>query len=252
VGGAAGRAREEDDIHRVTDPEPLAVPRRLSDNFDPGDLSLWETVQGGEINGACGAVTGEALCFDGEPSRCVRRTSTSGLSLDWVRVPDRRLPTFPARGWAGPPCRCFENQPCCLGSAFVVAALTRGEVVWAGGRAQPWGATTCRVGAPNPVRIQAGGDDGDGQYRGWARALQYAHAGGRSTCGCRTRAQDVGRTMEGKEYYITHCTEVPQQTTGRGAGGGCGRHCCWLQPWRGVAELVEVAQRVAERREARE
>jgi hypothetical protein len=50
-------------------------------------------------------------------------------------------------------------------------------------------------------------------------------------------------------HTVLRCHNKRQE---EGPGGGCGRHCCWLQPWRGVAELVEGAQRVAERREARE
>jgi hypothetical protein len=41
----AERARVHDASARMSDPEPTAVPRRLWDDFDPGDLTLWEAVQ---------------------------------------------------------------------------------------------------------------------------------------------------------------------------------------------------------------
>eukprot|EP00854_Cymbomonas_tetramitiformis_P019529 gene19529-23355_t len=46
-------------------------PLRREDTFDPGYPEMWEKVSGGSVNLACGSISGEALCLNGESERYV-------------------------------------------------------------------------------------------------------------------------------------------------------------------------------------
>eukprot|EP00242_Pyramimonas_sp_CCMP2087_P011206 CAMPEP_0198213916 /NCGR_PEP_ID=MMETSP1445-20131203/35304_1 /TAXON_ID=36898 /ORGANISM="Pyramimonas sp., Strain CCMP2087" /LENGTH=175 /DNA_ID=CAMNT_0043888785 /DNA_START=35 /DNA_END=558 /DNA_ORIENTATION=- len=63
-----GETRSDGSIH-------ISVHSKIVDGFDPGVLEFWEKVKGGSVSTACGSVSGEALCFNGEGNRYVAMNS---------------------------------------------------------------------------------------------------------------------------------------------------------------------------------